>query len=254
MKLRSSVLVLFLSILVGAGCVYLGFWQLDRLAQRRARNARASARLALPPRDLVAGAGGGAVEPYRRVRALARFDFAREVSLTARSRDGSPGVHLATPIVLPGSDTLVLVLRGWVYSPDAATIDFTRWREPDPGLVEGYALAFDPDSPVADASLTAPRAVRRLDHALLERRFGTPLARYYIVMTAGGTAGDSTPTRLRGPLLDEGPHLSYAMQWFLFATIFGAGGTLVWFRTTTRERAAVAAGLRTGSPRRDPPA
>ena len=245
MRIRSSALFLLTSILVGVGCVRLGFWQLDRLAQRRARNAVASARLGLPIRDLVAGPQGRAVESYQRVRIAGTFEFAREVAVTARPRDGSPGVHLATPVALPGSDTAVLVLRGWVYSPDAATVDFSRWREPEAVRAEGYALLFEPDSPLADTSLTAPRAVRRLDHALLQRRFGTPLAAYYVLMTAGGAGGDSTPARLAEPRLDEGPHLSYAIQWFLFATIFGAGGALVSFRGATRETAAAAGGLPT---------
>jgi cytochrome oxidase assembly protein ShyY1 len=35
---------------------------------------------------------------------------------------------------------------------------------------------------------------------------------------------DSTPVRLDVPPLDEGPHMSYAFQWFAFATI-AVGGT-----------------------------
>ncbi len=235
MKPRSSALVLLLSILVGIGCVYLGFWQLDRLAQRRARNANALTLLSMPPLTLPGAPGESAdVEPYRRVRLQGAFDFGREVALTARAREGSPGVYVATPLRLQGSDTLILVLRGWVYSPDAATIDFDRWREPSEVQLDGYALSFSADSPLIDSSRTEPRAVRRLDHARLERRFGAPLAPFYVVMTTGGASGDSTPTRLTDPVLDEGPHLSYAIQWFLFATIFGAGGTLVWFRGQRR--------------------
>ena len=245
MRFRSSYLLLLTAILVGAGCVRLGFWQLDRLSQRRARNAMALARLARLPVELAAGRIAAA-EPYQRVRIDGTFDFGREVALTARSRDGSPGVHIATPVAIPGTDTLVLVLRGWVYSPDAETVDFGRWREPAVVDAEGYALKFDADSPRPDTALTAPRAVRRLDHAHLQRRFGAPLAPFYVVMTSGGRTGDSIPTRLAEPTLDEGPHLSYAIQWFLFATIFGAGGALVWFRGLTRERAAAAGGLPTG--------
>jgi cytochrome oxidase assembly protein ShyY1 len=51
-------------------------------------------------------------------------------------------------------------------------------------------------------------------------------------MTGGGAEGDSVPPRLEAPVIDEGPHLSDAVQWFLFGTIFGAGGVFVTFRKT----------------------
>ena len=107
MRFRSSFLLLITSLVVGAACVRLGFWQLDRLSQRRARNATASDRLSRPPTELMAGTIG-AVEPYQRVRLSGTLAFDREVALTARPRDGSPGVHIATPVAIPGTDTLVL--------------------------------------------------------------------------------------------------------------------------------------------------
>jgi cytochrome oxidase assembly protein ShyY1 len=72
--------------------------------------------------------------------------------------------------------------------------------------------------------------VRRLDHAALQRRLGAPLAGYYLVLTSGDTTRSTTPVRVGTPPLDEGPHFSYAVQWFLFAAIFGAGGTVVVLR------------------------
>ena len=220
-------LLLALSLLVALVCVRLGFWQLDRLKQRRRANADALAHLSLPPVELSRPGMSATPERFRRVRVAGRFDYAREIALTARGLNGSPGIHLVTPLVRDGTDTLVLILRGWVYSPDAATVDFARWREADSGVVQGFALTFGPDSARNDSSTLAPRAVRRLDHALLERRFGAPVAGYYIVMSGGDTTRDSVPVRVAAPALDEGPHFSYAVQWFLFAAIFGAGGTVV---------------------------
>lgn len=221
-------LLLTLSLLVAAGCVSLGFWQLRRLAQRKQANAVALERLALSVIDVSAGAHG-AIARFQRIRAAGVYDFSREVAITARSLNGSPGVHIVTPLVRPGTDTLLLVLRGWVYSPDAATIDFARWREPGTATAEGFALPFDADKPLSDSSTLAPRAVRRLDHALLERRLGAPIAASYVVLTSAAV-GDSVPVRLGRPGLDEGPHFNYAVQWFLFAAIFGAGGSVVVLR------------------------
>ena len=220
--------VLALALAVAAGCIRLGFWQLDRLAQRRSRNAQELSRLTLPVLDVSDGAN--TPEPFRRIRATGMLDFSREVALTARTHDGSPGVYLVTPLARAGTDSLLLVVRGWVYSPDAATVDFVRWREPAAVAVEGFALRFAPDSAKPDSSTRMARAVRRLDHARLQQRLGAPVAGYYVILTSAPLAPDSAPVRLGPPALDEGPHFSYALQWFLFATIFGAGGAFVVLR------------------------
>jgi cytochrome oxidase assembly protein ShyY1 len=40
-------------------------------------------------------------------------------------------------------------------------------------------------------------------------------------------AMDSTPARVAPPALDDGPHLSYAIQWFSFAAIALVGSYVV---------------------------
>jgi surfeit locus 1 family protein len=46
------------------------------------------------------------------------------------------------------------------------------------------------------------------------------------------------PIRLAPPALDDGPHLSYAVQWFSFATIAVVGGILLTVRGTRRMQPA----------------
>src|SRR5688572_8432486 len=107
--------------------VRLGFWQLDRLGQRRERNKLLAARMSAE----VAPWNDTTALRYRRVRLSGMPDYDREIVLVGRSRGGSPGVNLLTPVRLRGSDTAVLVNRGWVYSPDGASVDHARWREGD---------------------------------------------------------------------------------------------------------------------------
>lgn len=230
---------LAIALAVSAVCVRLGFWQLARLSQRRARNAMESGRLGQPVIDFARGSPDS-VAPYRRVHATGRLDFARELAVTFRSHDGSPGVYLVTPLVRDGTDTLVLVNRGWVYSPDGVTVDLTKWgetsdpRNPGTFSLDGYALAFEPDRAASDSAARSTRAVTRLDRARLERRFGAPVAGYYLVMLRGEHDGALGPVRLGEPTFDDGPHLSYAVQWFLFAVTFGAGGVIVVLRDRRR--------------------
>ena len=123
---RKLVAFVAIAILLSAVFVRLGFWQLSRLDERRAFNARRALPLSQPeiPFDSLRDR-----EPYRRVGIEGTPDFDHEIALSGRSRNGSPGVHVVTPFRRAGNDTAVLVNRGWVYAPDAATADLSRFRE-----------------------------------------------------------------------------------------------------------------------------
>ena len=71
-----------------------------------------------------------------------RPDYRYEVALTGRTRSGYPGVNIVTPVRISGTDTAILVNRGWVYAADGATVDLGKWREPDPNGSEGYVRPF----------------------------------------------------------------------------------------------------------------
>ena len=107
-------------LLAMAAMAALGFWQLDRLDQRRAFNLQRRAALAAPPFELT-----GAPLPLppvdlrdRQAVAHGAFDYARQVSIRNHNYEGQPGVYLVTPLLISGSDKAVLVNRGWD----------TRWR------------------------------------------------------------------------------------------------------------------------------
>lgn len=144
-------------------------------------------------------------------------DYAHEFVLTGRTRNGSPGVNLITPFRVAGRDSAILVNRGWVYSPDASQVDFARWKERDSMTVSGYVemVATEESEPGAPV-----RHFRTMDHRRVSAQLPYPVPRYYIVaLEEGTTAGTDTPVRLPLPSLEEGPHKSYAIQWFSFAAI-----------------------------------
>jgi len=192
---RRDVVAVVSAVLVAAVCVRLGIWQLDRLHQRRARNAAWAARLALPPLEL-RGAVTADSAGQRRVVARGVYDFAAERTWVGRSFQGTPGVALITPLRL-AAGAAVLVDRGWAPSPDAFHVDHTLYREPDTATVTGIALI--PPRGRGDVSVAGflPFVIQLETH--------------------DPTAG--LPRRWPLPALDNGPHLSYAIQWFSFAVI-----------------------------------
>jgi surfeit locus 1 family protein len=229
---RRMILFAALALAAAALFIRLGFWQLDRLAQRRERNRLVASRLAAAP----APWSDTTAVRYRRVRLAGRPDYEREIVLVGRSREGSPGVNLVTPLRLGGSDTAVLVNRGWVYSPDATAVDHARWREGDMLAVEGYVEAFTDPGP---GDLPAnQRVARRLSHEAVSARSPYPVAPAYVVaIETGKVPRPDAPARPGLPAPDDGPHLGYALQWFAFALIAVVGAGIA-ITTGRRDRAA----------------
>lgn len=175
-------------------CVEAGVWQLGRLEQRRARNARAAARLALPPFEVHAGISADSAR-QRRVVAGGVYDFAAERTWPGRSFEGTPGVALITPLRL-ADGSAVLVDRGWVPSPDAFHVDHAAYVEAERVRIAG--IAFVPPRGRGDVVTTG-------------------FLPFIVQLEQPESQG--LPRRWPPPVLDNGPHLSYAIQWFSFALI-----------------------------------
>lgn len=216
-----------LALVLAAGFTRLGIWQLSRLHDRRALNAELASRAVAPAVPISRLPVDTANAHYRRVSVEGAYDYANEIKLTLRSRDGSPGIDIVTPVRLPGTDTALMVVRGWVYAPDGMTVDLNKWREPTRAEGHGFVETFPPARTGRNSSPTHSNAYRWLDRAELERRFHYPLEPYYVVLTSlPADSGTNTPPRLEVPPMDEGPHQSYAIQWFSFAAISIIGMTL----------------------------
>jgi surfeit locus 1 family protein len=189
---------LVVTTLIALVCVRLGIWQIARLHARRAANVQIEGRERAPVLTLTGRESPDSVQ-WRRVRVAGTYDFSGERVWTGRTFQGVPGVVLLTPLAVSGGGE-VWVNRGWVPSPDAAEVDQTRWREADTAEVAGVAMA----------------------------QAGLP---YVVNDTLAPTDRAPEPTIQRWPVpvLSDGPHLSYVIQWFSFAAII-LGGSLILFR------------------------
>ena len=235
MRTRTTLFTLF-ALAVSLGCIRLGFWQLERLRERRDRNAQVLARLGEAPVPLENLPRNSTVR-YRRVSSSGTYDFSNEFVLTSRTRNGAPGVHIITPMRLSGSDTAVLVNRGWAYTPDGMRLDLTVYREDTNAVIDGFIEEFaDGTGPVSTPS--AERAVRRLDKDSLAARMPYPIADVVIMQTKDSgefkAVDRGTPVRVEPPRLGDGPHRAYAIQWFGFALVGIAGSVLVLQRDRKR--------------------
>src|SRR5438094_7022672 len=118
---RRDLAGLLVALAVAALCARLGFWQLDRLRQRRERNAVSRAAQARPLLEVTSALTLDSARE-RRLHASGVYDYAWERPWRPRSDQGAPGVALITPLKL-ADGSAVLVDRGWAPSPDAYHVD-----------------------------------------------------------------------------------------------------------------------------------
>jgi surfeit locus 1 family protein len=198
-------------------CIALGLWQMDRLEQRRAANVLAVQARYAPPVRLQGGSELSAALEGRQVSAEGHYDHVHDIVLRGKAYQGSPGVEIISPLVLEGGRTAVLVNRGFVPTPDAVTVQTDSAREFGKVDVKGTALAV-PSGDGRPLERAGRTTWARLDLETLQARMPYEVAPVYI-RQAPDSALPRFPRRLEPPPIDDGPHLSYAIQWFAFAAM-----------------------------------
>jgi surfeit locus 1 family protein len=214
--------------------VNLGFWQLRRLDERRTYNALVESRQDLPPASLAEvfpeGPAATADEVddviYRPVSITGTYAADQQVLIRNRTYNEVPGYWVLTPLVLDDG-TAVAVNRGWVpfdtTNPDGPWTDFA----PPPGTVTvvGKVQASQVRSGgliggPKDADEGQLTTLSRVDIGRLQQQVDEPLYPISLDLTSQdpGQVG-LLPVPIPPPELDEGPHLNYAGQWFIFATL-----------------------------------
>lgn len=221
---RRRVAILAIASVVAVVCVALGLWQLQRLADRRARNAAIERQGSRHPVLITSAFGDGAVAPYRPVRASGTFDPDHEVIVYGRSLDGEPGHVVVTPFVFDDG-TAALVVRGWV--PFDHQIAPVSDAAPPTGelTIRGFLV---PDEGDGSAVPDADGVIGRLDVQGIRSTLPYVVLLSAIQLTEqAGPQPSELPVPLPREELSEGPHLSYAIQWFSFATIAVVGAVIL---------------------------
>jgi surfeit locus 1 family protein len=223
--------LLGITVVVAAACGGLGFWQLDRLKTRRAANRHSLSQRDLPVLDLAVESPPAGLT-YRRGQVAGTYDFDNEFLLRGRVLLGAPGVQVITPLRIPGRDTALLVNRGFVPTNDAGPPPAgLRYQEPATATISGIVRPMPDADDGAPIEMPLGESWRRLDLTAMRDRLPYPVASYYLIATADTTQsvdhtakGSVLPLRVEPPVLDDGPHKSYAIQWFLIgATAIGFG-------------------------------
>jgi surfeit locus 1 family protein len=217
--------------------VNLGFWQLHRLDERKSFNAEMRAAIDQPaqPIGVLLPAGVDATHDevesvkYRSVSASGTYLADQQVLVTNRTQNSAPGYWVLTPLDL-GNGTALVVNRGWIpysYTADGSWSDFA----PPSGRVSIIGSIEQPQvratggviSGPADAAEGRLRTLARVDVARLAQQVDQQLLPLFVnlqTQTPPQPEALAIPAPVPPPdISDEGPHLSYAMQWFIFSAM-----------------------------------
>src|SRR6476619_7235082 len=95
---RGNLIFVILGSIFALVCIRLGFWQLARLSERKALNRELSARATTAPVPLSQLPRDTGAAHFRRVTLYGTYDYAHEIYVTNRTRNGSPGAQVITPL------------------------------------------------------------------------------------------------------------------------------------------------------------
>jgi cytochrome oxidase assembly protein ShyY1 len=246
-------LTVFTAVLATA-FILLGRWQLSRLDERRVDNAQVTA-----ARDVAAVPLGILAEPgmpldpaleWRRATAIGRYDAEATVLVRNRSYQGANGLLVVVPLVTASGDAL-LVNRGWI--PPAPTATGRPDVPPPPSGEVAVEVRLHPAERPRPAQDLPAGQVLSIDTAGLADAVEAPLYGGYGDLVQERPAADPAPALPEPPVVDEGPHLGYAIQWFCFAVIAAVGYVILLTRGLP-ERDPLPAPPATAPPAAGPPA
>jgi surfeit locus 1 family protein len=205
----------------------LGFWQLDRGAQKTALQAAIDARAALPP--LVTIDGDPPTLHHRRVTLVGRWSAAHTVFLDNRQMDGRPGFFVVTPLVL-GDGRAVVVQRGWVARDANERTRLSAIETPSAEVRLEGRIAPPPARLYDFAGGETGRIRQNLDLPAFARETGLRLAAQMSVLQTGAPTAADAPLRRDWPVAGSGvaKHHGYAFQWFGLSVLVAA--LYVWFQ------------------------
>lgn len=228
----SRFIILLAAVAATLATARLGWWQLDRAAQKIAVHdamLRERALPALAAAELARDATAAAAQQHRAVALRGTWLAAQTVYLDNRPMDGRAGFYVLTPLRL-ADGSVVLVQRGWL-PRDVA--DRTRIAPPPTtaGEVDVQGRIATGPARLFELGTAASGPIRQnLELDVFARESGLPLRPVMVVQESGAAAAndDGLLRHWPQPAADVHKHYGYAFQWFAMSVLIG--GLYVWFQ------------------------
>ncbi|TXK17604.1 SURF1 family protein [Homoserinibacter sp. GY 40078] len=223
---------LALTIVFALACGLLSWWQWSRRAEAVSEIARIEANYDADPRPIAEVLPDDVWDvdaEWTPVVLQGEYLAEDQVLVRNRVRNGSPGFEQLIPL-LQDDGTVVIVDRGWLPLGDGEDALPDAVPTPPSGHVEVVARLrpSEPELPGRSApdgqipSIHVPTMLDDLDAATYESAYGA--------LVSEDPAPAVAPLAAERPAEDEGPHLSYALQWIAFGVLAFVGLFWAWRR------------------------
>lgn len=225
------------AIAFAVACAFLSNWQFARNEERSRQLALVDANYDAPPvalAELIPA--GGELDPddeWRPVTLTGVYLADDELLVRNRPHGGTAAFEVLVPFQLVDG-RVFLVNRGWV-RPGEQQADPDVVPAPPDGPVTVVAR-LKPGEPLPASGRSAPDGqVPTIHLPLVADLTGEDVetAAFGILVSESPAAG-TAPELLASPSEDPGPHLSYAIQWILFAIM---GFVFIWYVIRSERRA-----------------
>lgn len=200
-------------------CIALASWQIDRRSQAVSKIERVAQNYDLKPVPIdemfLQDSESIVTYEWRNVELTGKYLVEDSLLVRNRAIAGQPGFVQLVPFSLVTGE-IVLIERGWI----AADSDLNPTRAFLPSESEKSIIARvrlgeaipNRDSPLGQLTSINLPEIKELVEFELETYF-------YLRLVTESPAESSYPQPLSRPVLDEGNHLSYAVQWLIFAVM-----------------------------------
>lgn len=215
---RFKLIPFVATVLLVALGIALGQWQTRRADDKLALQARVAAANAQAPMRLDGTPVDLARAEWRRVRVSGTFVADWPLYLDNRPQAGRAGLYVLMPFRIDGSDSHVLVLRGWLPVDGAQRTRIAPYVTPA-GRVTLEGIARRDAGHVMQLGQAAGMApgviVLNADVAQVAAASGLQFQPFVLQQTSGGT--DTLVRDWPAPALGIEKHRGYAFQWYALA-------------------------------------
>ncbi|MEV8272869.1 SURF1 family protein [Microbacterium sp. NPDC077184] len=213
-----------LAVVFAIACVWLSNWQFSRNDDRAAQLALVEQNYDAAPVPLeqviLPGDGLSADDEWRPVVLEGEYLADEQITVRNRPHGGTSAFEVLVPFRL-SDGRVVIVDRGWVPPAEEGTGPAVV---PDPPLGESAVVVrLRPEEAAPTSGRSAPEGqvptinVDLIGGELSPAAADALIGGVYGILVSETPAVADTPAALPSPSQDPGPHLSYAIQWILFA-------------------------------------